>query len=151
MPPSKSKSEIEVEHLGYENILRNLPGNPRWEGSFYEQLTEHGRWDIDEFWILHLALTEAAIALSQSDMIKKEIALSVVTLQSKVSHLLIAHFNENDVFEISNLSVDELIDFRERFYLAVISVFSGEVIPESSFDLANPLIVGEKQGKCKQT
>ena len=140
MQPSKQRWVIKLKSPACENIFRNLPGNPKWEGSFYEQLSEHGRWDIDEFWILHLAITQTAKSLKQSDLIEKKLALNVVVLQSRIDQLFVAHFNKNDAYEILDLSVDELFAFKERFDLAVMGVFSGEVLPESSFELTNPLL-----------
>lgn len=124
----------------HDHIYRNLPGNPNWEGSFYEKLTEHCVWDADEFWKLHFDLTQAAKISNQSDQIDRELALWVCMLQTKVFRLVCAHFNQNDVFKISNLASEEIYQFIERFEMAVIGVFSGEVLSESAFDLCNPLI-----------
>ncbi|NUU02826.1 Imm41 family immunity protein [Herbaspirillum robiniae] len=126
----------------YENIFRNLPGSPNWEGSFYEQLAEFGKWDPDEFWKLHLDLISAAQIEAQSEAVDRALALAVVTLYSNISSLILANFNSNDGFEIANLSRDELRAFMERLEHAVHGVFSGEIIPERSYDLTNPLIVG---------
>lgn len=120
-------------------IFRNLPGNPNWEGSFYEQLTEYGIWNSDEFWKLHLALTEAALRPTGSEFIDRKVALAVATLQAEISRLVSAHYDANDVFEIKNLTPTDLHAFYERFEHAVLSVYSGEVLPESSYDLVNPL------------
>ena len=120
-------------------ILRNLPGDPHWEGSFYEQLTEYAIWDENAFWRLHLALLEAAktprIAFSRENV------RALVSLQGKVLNLISAHYNPGDAFNIRNLSHERLQAFDERFQHAVLSVFSGEVTPETSYDLVNPLIV----------
>ena len=121
-------------------LLRNLPGNTNWEGSFYERLTEYCKWDIAAFWKLHLDLLNIAKETSNSKCIDRELALAVVTLKSKVSSLINSHYNKNDIFKIEDITPDELIDFTERFDQAILSVFSGEIIPETSFDLVNPLI-----------
>lgn len=121
-------------------IYRNVPENPEWIGSFYERLVEYGEWNIPEFWQLHHALIEAAIASRQSEKIDRMLALSVVKIHLRVSGAIAAHFDKNDVFNISNLSYDEIHEFKERLDLAVSGVFSGEIIPESSFDLKNPLM-----------
>ncbi|MFZ6843405.1 hypothetical protein [Undibacterium sp. RuTC16W] len=125
----------------YEQIFRNLPGNPNWEGSFYETLTEYGNWSVDEFWKLHLDLIETAKIGGSAVVISRELAWGVVTLYSKIFNLISAHYNMNDSFQIKNLAPDELIAFTERFQHAMLGVFSGEVLPESSYDLINPLIV----------
>jgi len=124
----------------YFQILKNLPGNPEWEGSFYEKLTEYGVWDADEFWKLELDLINAAKVNRESEVMDKKLVLGVATLHSKIYNLIAAHYNKNDIFKIRNLTPDELIAFTERFQNSMLGVFSGEVIPESSYDLVNPLI-----------
>ncbi|WP_417284915.1 hypothetical protein [Comamonas sp.] len=124
----------------YESIFENLPGNPRWVGSFYERLVEDAVWDKAEFWKLHLALTEAGSASGSLKSINRELAWAVAKIQSRVLGVLAAHYNPNDIFVISNLAPDELCQFIERFDHAVLGVFSGEVPAESSYDLINPLI-----------
>lgn len=123
-----------------EYIFKNLPGNPAWVGSFYERLAEEGVWDKDEFWKLHLALINAANKLASQSSIDCELASAVARIQSCVWGLIAAHYDENDVFTIGNLTATELYDFTERFDHAILGVFSGEVIPEASYDLNNPLI-----------
>jgi hypothetical protein len=44
----------------YSELVRNIPGNSNWEGSFYERLTEYGEWDSKSFWVLHLDLLNIA-------------------------------------------------------------------------------------------
>lgn len=124
----------------HENLYRNLPGHPNWEGSFYEQLTEYGLWERDEFWKLHLDFISIALALNTSSSIDRHLALCVVTLNQKINNLIAAHFNRNDVFKITNINQEEILKFTERLEHAVISVFSGDILPESAFDLTNPLI-----------
>lgn len=122
-------------------IFKNLPGNPEWEGSFCEKLTEYGIWDADEFWKLHFDLVQVAKRDNYSESIDRELALAVVTLYSKITNLISSHYNKNDIFKISNLTPDELLAYKERFDHSIIGVFSGEVIAESSYDLTNPMIV----------
>jgi len=124
----------------YECIFENLPGNPRWVGSFYERLVEDAIWDRDEFWKLHLALTNAASASDSLETMNRELAWAVAKIQSRVLGVIAAHYNPNDIFGISNLAPDELTNFVERFDHAILGVFSGEVLAESSYDLTNPLI-----------
>jgi len=121
-------------------ILRNLPGNPNWEGSFYERLSQHGFWDVAEFWKLHLALVVSATDFAACTHIGRPLAAGVATLQARISNLIAAHYNAHDAFQISNLTAAELNAFSERFEHAVLAVFSGAVLPESSYDLVNPLV-----------
>jgi hypothetical protein len=125
----------------YVQIFRNLPGNPGWEGSFYEQLVEYGDWSIVDFWRLHFDLVRAARSEVLSAEVSRELALAVATLFAKIMNLVSAHHNVNDVFRIRNLSSDELLAFTERLEHAVLAVFSGQVIAESTYELTSPLIV----------
>lgn len=128
--------EKETEYL---TLYRNLPGSDLWEGSFYEKLTEHGIWDEDEFWRLHLDLTHIAQNI-KGETISRELACAIVKLYSRISSLISAQLNINDMFVISNLSQDQLFAYRERLEMAVVGVFSGEVLDESSFDLQSPFL-----------
>ena len=124
----------------YDCIFENLPGNPRWVGSFYERLVEDAIWDRDEFWKLHLALTTAASTSGPLKAINRELAWAVAKIQSRVLGVVAAHYNPKDIFVISNLAPDELHQFVERFDHAILGFFSGEVLAESSYDLTNPFI-----------
>ena len=136
MPNNKYREDAALAM--FENISRNLPGNPSWKGSFYEQLTEYGIWDKKEFCLLHSDLVLAANKFKDSAAIDKQFACAIVRLQSNVSRLFAAHFNENDVFNIVDLSNDELHAYKERLDAAVVSVFSGELLTEDTFELAYP-------------
>lgn len=125
----------------YVQIYRNLPGNSDWEGSFYERLAEYGDWSIVEFWRLHFDLVGVARSEDSSAGVNRELALAVATLFAKITNLISAHYNVNDVFQIENLSSDELLAFTERLEHAVLGVFSGQVIAESSYELTSPLFV----------
>ena len=61
-------------------------------------------------------------------------------LHQKVLNLITAHFTKNDVFEISNIKTEQLYEYKERFEMAILGAISGEVLPEASFDLVNPLV-----------
>lgn len=124
----------------FEHILRNLPEHANWEGSFYEQLTEYGTWNKNEFWLLHRDLVLAAHELKDAETVDKQLAAAIVRLQANVDRLFIAHFDQNDVFKILDLSADETYAFKERFEMAVVGVFSGKVIAEDAFELINPLL-----------
>jgi len=121
-------------------ILRNLPGNSHWEGSFWERLAEHCVWDVDAFWMLHRSLVRLACAAAGAHM-DRNMALVIARLQGRVLGLLAAHHDVNDVFRIRNLDADLLRGMVERFEHAVLGFFSGEALPESSYDVRNPLIV----------
>lgn len=87
-------------------LKRNLPDHPDWEGSFYGQLTEHGRWNNPAFDRLLQCLSELRIV----DPIRSETARDLLSLQAKVLNLVAAHFNQQDVFIIENLDTEEILD-----------------------------------------
>lgn len=128
----------------YPELARNMPGNAGWEGSFYERLTEYGEWNEEAFWKLHQELTEIAKSVNGEPYVSRRLMHMLVFVQERVLNLISAHFNVDDVFKISNISVDSICQFRERFQMAIIGVATGEVLPESFFDLANPLLEDDR-------
>ena len=127
----------------YPELARNMPGNANWEGSFYERLTEYGEWNEEAFWKLHREFIEVAKSVNDESYVNKQLVHMLMFIQQRVLNLIAAHFNVNDSFQISNLSVDLVHEFKERFEMAVIGVVTGEVFSESSFDLKNPLLMND--------
>lgn len=120
-------------------IYRNLPGNPLWEGSFYEKLAEYGLWDEREFWRLHHDLIRVAKDIKGQE-ISKELSAAIVKIYIRISSLMAAHSDPMDGFSIKNLNHEQIISYKERLDIAVIGVFSGEILNEISFDLQNPFL-----------
>ena len=120
------------------HVHRNLPDNPDWEGSFYEQLFERGEWDESEFWLLHTELIQLARSLEASREISKEIAHKLFKIYARVLGLIAAHFDPNDLYVIEDIESSRLSAFKERLDSAFGGVFSGKIPPESSFTLKNP-------------
>jgi len=124
----------------HTELERNIPGNSNWEGSFYERLTEYGEWDLKSFWVLHLELLNLAKIQNANLPVERGLAYMLLYLQQSVLTLITAHFTENDAFEISHINTDQLYEFKERFEMAILGAISGEVLPETSFGLVNPLV-----------
>lgn len=122
-------------------IERYSAGHPDWEGSFSERLYEYCEWNIPEFWKLHKELVELAVWLRGKDEINKQLVGRILGIQKSVRAVVAAHYNKNDVVTISGLTDEQLHEFIERFDMAIMGVASGEVLPESSFDLVNPLLI----------
>lgn len=120
-------------------LERNIPGHSNWEGSFFERLTEYGEWDREAFWRLHQELVELA-QRADKNPVDRDLAYMLLYLQQRVLNLVASHFAKNDVFKITNLKGEQLYEFKERFDMAILGVITGEVLPESSFDLVNPLL-----------
>ena len=129
-----------LDKLKYNYFIKNFPLHLNWQESFYAKLTEGGIWDRDEFWKLHRDLGWITSELMDSDCMERDFATDLVWLLSRINELYVAHFDKNDVFQILNLSDDELRQFKERFDVAVHGVFSGELLSEAEFELVNPLI-----------
>ena len=120
-------------------LERNLPGHQNWEGSFFERLTEYGDWEANAFWRLHLELLQLARSTNVNESVDRELSYMLLYIQQKVLNLISAHFDKDDVFNISNLTNEQLHEYQERFDMAILGVVTGKVLPESSFDLVNPL------------
>ena len=124
----------------FPELERNMPGHPHWEGSFFERLTEYGEWNACEFWKLHLELLSIAKNSNYELLVERKLSHMLLYIQQRILNLISANFNKNDIFKISNISTEQLYEYRERFEMAIISAITCEVLPESSFDLVNPLV-----------
>ena len=121
-------------------IERYCANHPDWEGSFSERLYEYCEWNSSEFWKLHKALIELAVWLTDKEQIDKRLVGRIIGIQKSVWSMVAAHFNKNDTVKLKGVTDEQLHEFMERFDLAIQGISSGEVLPESSFDLVNPLI-----------
>ena len=117
-----------------------MPGHPNWEGSFYERLTEYGEWNAEAFWRLHLELLNIAKSANPETPIDRNLAHMLLYIQQRVFSLISSHFNQNDIYKINNVNEEMLHEFMERFEMAVLGAITSEVLPESSFNLVNPLV-----------
>lgn len=127
-------------NLKYQTVLRNLQGGDNWKGSFYEQLAEFGRWDLHEFWLLHREITVISREISKNLSRNKDAVFAIITIYQKINNLILSNFDANDEYSILCVDNNDLLAYKERLDLAVLSLFSGEIYPESSFDIMNPLI-----------
>jgi hypothetical protein len=123
-----------------QELERNMPNHENWEGSFHERLTEYGEWNANAFWLLHIDLLNIAKNTEPKSPVERDIAYMLLYIQQRVLKLIAAHFAKNDVFKIKNIAVAQLYEYKERFEMAIIGAVTGEVLPESSFDLVNPLL-----------
>ena len=105
-------------------LNKNIPGHPDWVGSFYDILSEYGEWNEEQYQKLLTVLHETAKNNKGQINIDKELTKTILTLQAKVLNLISSHFDNNDVFKISNLNTDEILDKKEEFELAVLSIAS---------------------------
>ena len=115
--------------------------HPMWIGSFFEKLIEYGVWDEDEFWKLHKNLVGIAVALKNDVTVEKSLLSLLLRIQKCLNDYLIYHLDKESSYSIKNVSTEKLFQFIERFDSAIISIGTGEIIPEVSFDLKNPLLV----------
>ena len=122
-------------------IERYSASHPDWKGSFSERLYEYSEWNASEFWKLHKTLVELAIALRDKNQIDKQLFGRILGIQKSIWSIVAAHFNECDAIKLVGVSDEQLHEFVERFDLAIIGLSNGKVLPESSFDLVNPLLI----------
>jgi len=111
-------------HKMQDEIVRNIPGHPDWVGSFYERLSEYGEWNENKYQNLLAILIELAENNKGQQNIDRELIKTLLILLIKVLNLISSHFDSNDVFKISNLSTDEILNKKEKFEIAVISIAS---------------------------
>jgi Immunity protein 41 len=123
-----------------QELERNMPNHENWEGSFHERLTEYGEWNADAFWLLHIDLLNIAKNAKPETLVERDLAYMLLYIQQRVLKLITAHFVKKDVFKIKNIPVAQLYEYKERFEMAIIGAVTGVVLPESSFDLVNPLV-----------
>ncbi|WP_298772964.1 Imm41 family immunity protein [uncultured Shewanella sp.] len=121
-------------------IERYSATHPDWEGSFSERLYEHNEWNIDAFWKLHKELADLAIWLKTYDEVDKQLFGKLLGIQKSVWMMVASHFNKNDTVLINGVTDEELQEFIERFDMVFLAISTGNILPESSFDLVNPLI-----------
>jgi hypothetical protein len=119
-------------------IARNYPWCPEWDDtSFRGRLYDDAIWSRDEYWLLEWALYQLVSARDQDS----ELRWRVFRIFSSTFMSISAHFDSNDVFEVENLTPDELIEFRERFQLVFEGFFSGEMPNQADcFEERNPLL-----------
>ena len=131
---------INLDTLEYSDFNKNFPRHFNWQDSFYAELTESGIWNAEKFWKLHRDIIMITVDLSKDKDVNRIFAADLIWLSIRINELVLSHFNETDVFIIENIGNDELLMLKERFDLAVIGVFSGELLKEEEFELVNPLI-----------
>ena len=121
-------------------IYRYSAKHPDWEGSFSERLYEHAEWDHGEFWKLHKELIDLSIHWYHESRIDKKIVGKILGIQQSIHSTIIAHYDNNDYFKITNITDEEIHQLKERIDTAIIALTSGDIMPESSFELKNPLL-----------
>ncbi|MCG8311972.1 MAG: immunity 41 family protein [Pseudomonadales bacterium] len=121
-------------------IDRYSASHPDWEGSFSERLYEYCEWNKVEFWKLHKELTDLAVWLRTEDKMDKDLVGKILGIQRSIWSVVAAHFNKNDVVELTGVTNDELYGFIERFDMAIKALTTGEILPECKFDLVSPLL-----------
>ncbi|PQJ60651.1 hypothetical protein BTO10_14995 [Vibrio chagasii] len=125
-----------------DEIYKNVPGDgsPDWEHTFYGHLSEYGEWDIEKFWIFHKALIEVGMLVKEGTSVDRNLAYALLYIQHGVLVHIGSHFNSRVSWKFESIDDEELRDYAERFQLAILGAISGDIVPESSFDLINPLI-----------
>ncbi|WP_367989457.1 Imm41 family immunity protein [Vibrio sp. NTOU-M3] len=125
-----------------DEIYKNVPGDgsPDWEHTFYGHLSEYGEWDIEKFWIFHKALIEIGMLVKEGTNVDRNLAHALLYIQHGVLVRISSHFDSRVSWKFESIDDEELHDYAERFQLAILGAISGDIVPESSFALINPLI-----------
>jgi len=123
-------------------IFRTMPGDgsAEWEETFYGCLSEHGNWDMEKFWIFHMALTEIGKEVQEDAVVDRKLVYALLYIQQHVLTHVTSHYNSQVDWKFEAIDDEQLFEFVERFELAILGAISGEVSAESSFDLVNPLL-----------
>ncbi len=115
-------------------------GSAEWEETFYGYLSEHGDWDIEKFWVFHMALIEIGKEVQEGTVVGRNLVYALLYIQQGVLTHIASHFNSQVDWKFETVDDEQLFEFAERFELAILGAISGEVPAESSFDLVNPLL-----------
>lgn len=112
-------------------IARNSPESPEWsDESFIAIFHDKSIWDTGAYWDIEWALYN----LHRED-VGHEARWRIF---SYVAIGLSCHFDANDYFKITNLSSDEIFDYRERFQLVFEGFFQGKMPKQELFSIDNP-------------
>jgi hypothetical protein len=99
--------------MGKDIILRNLAGD---EDSFYYALTEYGRFNSEQFTDLMNFVFNLNKTIDDASRLKQAVKLWEIGFlweQRKANH-----YDPNDVFNIENISDDQLRQISQIFYYA---------------------------------
>ena len=121
-------------------IARN---SPWWSGysesSFTALLHEKGIWQRDQYWLLEWALHD----LLARDANIEELYGPVFHIFGCAMNAIASHLDADDFYEISNLSREQIHEFRERIKLVFEGFFAKRLPVRATFDEVNPLLPSE--------
>ena len=131
-----------MKNESLNEIFRNMPGNgsDEWEKTFYGHLSEFGEWNIEKFWVFHKALVTIGKQVEEGTEVNRNLAHTLLYIQQRVLTHVASHFNPAIDWQFESINDEQIYEYIERFELAILGAISGEVIPESSFDIVNPLL-----------
>jgi hypothetical protein len=97
------------------------------EDSFLGKFHENNIWDDDEYFKLEEAIFEVSKEYQGMKNIPRDIAWPLMQIYSYLMISLGCHFDENDGFEIKNITHDQFHARRERVKLVFEGFFSDEM------------------------
>lgn len=113
-------------------IRENDPFSEHWrEGSFVEQLTEYGRFHVDEY----LRLDEALIKVAALGLDVDTLGL-VVRVFEQISLMVKCHIDPHDVYRIADLDEEQVAEFDRRIRFLMIDMSFGNVPDMSKWEPA---------------
>ncbi|WP_196480780.1 Imm41 family immunity protein [Burkholderia diffusa] len=105
------------------------------ESSFIAMLHEQGIWQKDQYWLVERALYDLTGVQSEGDSLSGPIFY----IFSYAINAISSHLDQDDSFEIKNLTKGEVYEFRERIRLVFEGFFLNNFPDQSMFEEENPL------------
>lgn len=120
-------------------IARNCTWSSEYdEMSFVAKLHECQTWERDQYWLLEWALYDLMAKAKDCE----DLWGPVFRIFSRTMGLICSHLDENDLFEIGNLTRDEIYEFRERIQIVFEGFFYKRRPERVEFAEPNPLLNG---------
>ena len=115
-------------------VLENISTSAEWrERSFVGDLEERGEWSYSEYWRLELALYCLAISAPE-----RELYAAIFKVFVRLSQLISAHLDADDVFVIKHMTRVEVLSLQERVGLVFQGVFEGRMPERKQLFPRNP-------------
>lgn len=100
---------------------------------------ESSMLDFQKYWAFENEIFQLAQQQGMNDL-PRDIAWPITRIFSYIMMSIQAHYNQNDGFELLNISDNELSEFRERFQCVIEGFFKGSMPKNSDFEIVNPMI-----------
>ncbi len=124
-----------------KTFAMNDPGSTLWsEDSFIGVLHERQRWDENEYFRVEAALYERIKSRRTIDRSRDYVDRVAARIFGFGMLMFSCHFDPSDGFQIRNLELEELRQWRERFQLVFESFYGNKMPGHESLVPANPFL-----------